>query len=208
MGKRFGNNSNIGLTILQKTGKNWFYGINGQFLFGFKLREDSLAWNLFAENGQIWGRDGLPADVVFAQRGYMGGMRLGKLFPLNPVKNPNMGIMVSLEGGYFEHRIRIFDRYHQVPALEGNFNKGYDRLTKGFFVGQSVGFLYLDPKRLKNIYVGAHLYEGFTQPQRAFNFDTQHPDLVKNRKDWLVGFKAALILPLYRTEQQKRYYTR
>lgn len=205
MSKRFGSFSMIGGSILRKTNRNLLWGLQGHFLFGNKLKEDSLAINLVNSDGYITGADGLPANVNFSMRGFLLTFKVGKIFALNPQKNPNSGLFILGGVGLLQHKIHIEDRSKAVPQLSGKYKQGYDRLSKGPALSQSIGFINLDRQRLLNFFIALEMTQAFTKNSRALNFDTQTLE-DKTRIDLLFGLRLGWILPIY-SHSDSRYYT-
>ena len=206
LNKRFGVNSNIGLTFLQKTKSNFLFGADAHYLFGNSVKEDSLTFNLNNSQGYVIGTDGFPAEIRFLQRGFSFSGKIGVIVPINSNK-PNSGIMLLLSGGYLQHKIRIDDMNDVVPQIQDEYNKGYDRLAAGLMLSQFVGYLYLDDKRRINFFAGLEFTQGFMQPQRPYYFDTQTIE-TEQRFDGLVGLRAGWVLPIYKEHTEQKYYTR
>ena len=193
--KRFGNNSSVGGSILYKFGKNWMLGIDGIFLFGGKVKEDSLFKQLENGNGEIIGEDGLPVIINLFERGFFIGGKLGKAIPVLG-SNANSGLFFSITGGLLQHKIRIETRGGDVPQLNKEYKKGYDRLSNGFAVSEYIGFLHLDKKKLLNFHIGIECTQAFTKNRREWNFDTLQKDETQ-RLDLFFGIKIGWILPVY-----------
>ncbi len=195
LGNRFGLSSKVGGSVMRKTANNLLFGVDGFFLFGNVLKEDSLAINLFNSDGYITGTDGLPADVSLFLRGFLTTFKAGKLFTLN-AKNPNSGIFVLGGAGFLQHKLHIVDRNESVPQLQGKYRYGYDRLTNGFALQQNIGYQYLANNRLVNFRISAEAVQAFTQNRRSYNFDTRRAETGR-RIDVYFGISIGWILPLY-----------
>lgn len=206
MADRFGPNSVIGGGFQYKTRTNWVVGANFDFIFGNTLNDvDSLMYNLQTENGFIIDMAGNIADVSLYQRGYTLTAKVGKVIPvLSP--NPNSGFYVSLSAGYLQHKIRIEVQNNNVPQLNDDYKKGYDRLTGGFTLSQFIGYMYLSDSRLLNFFGGFEFTQAWTSPLRDVYFDTMKPDPKQNRLDLLNGFKIGWIIPIFERQPEKFYY--
>ena len=193
---RFGPNSNINLSAVRKTSSNYFFGLEGSFLFGDKVREPGLLRNVITREGQIIDREGVMADVLLYQRGYTVMGVVGKVIPVvGP--NPNSGLLLKFGAGYMRHKIRIQTQKNDVPQLEGEYLHGYDRLSAGPAMMLYAGYQNLSNNRRVNFQVGFEILVGATQPLRAINFDTQRSD-EGGRFDGLMGVRAAWTLPIYK----------
>ncbi|NEQ49992.1 MAG: hypothetical protein F6K11_07655 [Leptolyngbya sp. SIO3F4] len=201
---RFGRNSAVGGGIYYKTKRNWIFGGSGSFIFGNDVKDLSMLDLFRDENGGIPGTTGLYANVVVFQRGFTAQGQVGKIFPwFGP--NPNSGIMVLGGLGMMQHNIRYQDDVQEVPLLNGDSEKGYDRLTNGLMLSQFIGYRYLGNKRLLNFIFGFEAMQGFTQNRRGYNYDTGQPD-TESRLDLLYGVKVGLSLPLYKRVPKEFYY--
>lgn len=201
---RFGSNFAAEVSAEYMTANNWAFGIQGQFLFGSTVNEDVLA-GLRTEAGDIIGNDREPADIQLRQRGSYYGLRVGKLIGL-AANNDRSGIRINLGAGILQHRIRIQDDpFRGVPQIEGEYEKGYDRLTNGLALHQFIGYQTIGKTNGVNITVGFEFFEGFTQNRRDFNFDTRTAD-TDQRLDLLAGFRVSFSLPFYQGNSEDIYY--
>ncbi len=191
---RFGKDASLGLDISYKTPSNWVIGIGGHFLFGNTVKEKGILDSLKGPSGEIIDENGQFAVIGLDQRGVYFGAMLSKIIPFKSA-NKNSGLMLSIGGGFLQHRIRIYST-NTVPQLTEEYKKGYDRLTNGPAAVQYIGYRFLDPKKRLNFSIGFELTEGFTQNRRSFNFDTQIAD-TKQRLDLLYSLKLALTVPIY-----------
>lgn len=202
MAKRFGWSSSMGLGVDVKTKKSILFGIHGAYFFGNKVKEDVLTI-LRNDEGNIIDQNGAYAKVLLYERGFTVNLNAGYLFRvLSP--NPNSGIMVMAGGGFIQHKIRIEHNINKVPALEGDYKKGYDRLTNGLCINEFVGYQFLSNNRLLNFFAGFEFYQGFTKSRRDWNIDEVRKDDSK-RVDLLTGFRVGWILPLYRRAPKDFY---
>lgn len=204
LAERFGLNSSLGLEVMLKTRSRLNVGIQGTFLFGNNLKETSILDPLRDEQGQIIDLNGEYAKVLTMERGFTLCASVGYLLPvLGP--NPNSGLLFKLGGGFMQHKIRIESDRNPVPQLQGDYIKGYDRLTNGFALTQFLGYQYLSNRRLINFYFGVEAFEGLTKNRRPINFDTAEKDDAQ-RTDILIGLRAGWILPIYPRPPKAIYY--
>jgi hypothetical protein len=200
---RFGHNSNVGLSIIRRTRADVLLGVKGSFLFGNKVTEPGIIANVINSAGQVVDQDGAMADVFLFQRGWYTFLTAGRMFP-TAKSSGRSGITTELGLGYLRHKVRVQTQKNVVPQLEDDYLRGYDRLTAGPAALLQVGYQYLSPKRRANFHVALELVAGFTQPLRAFNFDTEtfnQPD----RLDLLTGLRIGWTLPIDRSEDE-RYF--
>jgi hypothetical protein len=205
MAKRFGSNSSIGGGVTFKLKSNWMINAEGNFLFGGKVKNaDSLLWHISTSDGFIIDANGYYADIVYYERGYDFYGRFGKLFPvLSP--NPNSGFVVMAGAGFLQHKIRIKNTAgNDAPQINGDYAKGYDRLSNGFSLTGSVGYMFLSNTRMLNFYLGFEFIQTWTKNRRDFDFDTGMKD-TRKYSDQLYGIKACWIIPLYKRTPKEFY---
>ncbi|MHC1705900.1 MAG: hypothetical protein AB9842_00110 [Bacteroidales bacterium] len=204
LAKRFGANSDLGGGLFFKTQSNWLFGVKGGFLFGEKVKEDNILANISSSENYVIDKGGTFADIFLYERGYYFTGNLGRIIPLGR-PNPNSGILINLGGGYLQHKIRIENPDKTAPQVEGDYKKGYDRLTAGFMASQFIGYIYFSNKKIYNFYAGLEFKEGWTHSLREYNFDTRIKD-TQQRFDLLWGFKIGWCLPFYKKTIQTFYY--
>lgn len=206
MADQFGSNSTIGAGFMWKTSSNWLFGAEYNFLFGNNAKEgDSLFKNLLTSEGIIISGDGTPSAVAVFERGYTVGGKFGKLIPVNS-KNKNSGFFFTLGLGYISHKIRIEVENQSAPQLKGDYKKGYDRLSGGLMLNQSVGFMYFGKSHLLNFIVSVEAFEGWTRAYRDYYFDLMAPPAEGRQFDFLIGPKIAWMIPLRERMPQEFYY--
>ncbi|MEO5673464.1 MAG: hypothetical protein ABIQ74_02350 [Chitinophagales bacterium] len=204
MASRFGSNHNIGTAFTFKMAHNLMIGAEGNFLFGGNIREDTIIDGLFTSQGFFIGTNGIAESVILFERGFSFFGKAGKLFTVGG-SNPNSGLNVMVGAGFLQHKIKIDDPDKAVPFVDGEYSKGYDRLTNGFAISQYAGYLHLDARRFLNFNAGIEIIEAFTQNRRDFNFDQMKKD-DSERVDILLSFKLSWVLPFYGKGEQ-RFYT-
>ena len=201
--KRFGPALNIGGAFMYKTNKNWLLGIESNYFFGAKVKEDVLS-QLKSSSGSVVDNEGFPADLRVTERGLGVHFTFGRVFKFLSA-NPNSGLMCSVGAGYLQHKINLYDAQQKVAAIKGELRYGYDRLTNGVSCSQFLGYLFLSESRLLNFYFGFEAYQGFTKSVRKLNYDTGLTD-TEPRLDLIYGFRFGWILPLYKKKPNDFYY--
>lgn len=204
--KRFGNSSNIGFEYYYKNKYNFLIGVSANFIFGNTLRVDSLFQNLLTVDNRILNESGGYASLKLGERGNFFGAKIGKLFCLNPQKNVHSGILVTVGGGYFSHRIFILDRSNSIAQLRGNYQQGYDRLTAGWALHEYVGYMHLSRNKRINFTIGADITTAFTKNLRSYWYDVQHAAPTATRFDVLLGARLSWMLPIYTKKNIVQYY--
>lgn len=205
MAKRFGNNSNIGGGCLLKTRENILFGADFNFLFSDNVKEEeSLLEEISTSQGYLIGMDGLYAEVHMWERGFNSSVKLGKIFPVfGP--NPNSGLTILVGAGYLQHKIRIENRDKTAPQINGDYKKGYDRLTAGFAINEFIGYVHLGNNKLVSFFAGIEFTQAWTESLRIYDFDKMKRNNSKYF-DSLTGIKIGWIIPLYKRLPDKYYY--
>lgn len=203
--KRFGAHSEIGIAFLIKTKSNFYYGLDWNYIFGNEVHETSFADGFRDDNGGILANNGLYSEIYFVERGFSLSAKVGYVFSvLGP--NPNSGIMILGGVGFLEHRIKMEDKYDEVPMLSGDkYYQGYDRLTNGLMLTEFIGYRLLSDRRLVNLFAGFEFQQAFTRNRRDINFDTGVKDDL-NRLDMTMGFKIGFSLLFYKQVPHEYYY--
>ena len=203
MADRFGNNFSAGVDFSVKK-KNWIFTADADYIFGNQIKDDSFLNSLKSSSGYFTGVDGHPAQILLYERGYSLTVVAGKLFPLGK-HNVNSGLLFQAGGGFIQHKIRIEDADGVFPQLDGDYKKGYDHLTNGFCLQQSLGFFHLDKMKLKNFRLDFEFIEGFTVGRRNWNFETMSAD-TQPRLDVLMGFRLTWMLSFYSQNTAQVYF--
>ena len=195
LSSRFGTNFSISSSLEYLIDRNnLIIGVEFNFLFGNNVEEDVIA-SLRNKDGLLIGTNGQITDVFLRERGLFYGLALGKLFTIIPT-NPKSGIRLSISPGVLQHKIRIQDDSNSILQLQGEYAKGYDRLSRGFALKQLIGYQHLSNDGRINFFLGFDFIQGFTKNQRPINFDTGIIEQ-SSRNDFLWGIRATWVLPIY-----------
>ena len=202
--QRYGMNMGVGGSYILKTQKNWILSADFTYYSGNEFKEDSVFDALEDEYGDFINIFGEIGEVTFYERGFYTGLKLGKLFPIFG-SNPNSGLLVMLSGGVLQYKTLIHQDGNDIPAINGDNMKGYDRLTNGFGLSEFIGYLHLDSREPINFYAGFEFHQAWTQNRRDWNFDLMGPDLTK-RNDFLFGFRFGWIFPINKKMSDTYYF--
>lgn len=203
---RYGLTNALGTHAGYKTKRNWIYGIDGNFFFGNDVKIEGLLQNLKDEQGQIINTSGTPAIILYFNRGFNVNLSVSKILPLlSP--NPNSGVMVQFSAGYLWHKLRIESQEDEVPQIENEYLKGYDRLTIGANTSQFLGYNYMAERGILNFYAGAYFQQGFTVNQRDLFWDHPNEKVSKDiRIEHIIGFRVGWLIPIYKREPKDYYF--
>lgn len=194
---RFGFHANVGGSFQYKTKSNWFFGAQGSFIFGPNVREDNLLAGITTADGFLVGLDGNLYNPILYLRGSYFGLQVAKILPFWQT-NPNSGPILQLTGGFLQHKIYYDVKQRgNLPQINTDYSKGYDRLSNGLALSQYLGYHYMSTNRLINFSIGLEATQAFTQNRRSINYDTGAADN-SARLDMMIGLRATWYLPLYK----------
>lgn len=194
LNERFGGSNTIGFNTSYKFGKNWQANFQINALFGSVVKENGMFDSISNNGTELLDVNGNFAEIRLYQRGYMWHFDFGKIIPLSPL-NKNSGLLMTAGLGFMEHKIKFFHQRDVLPQLEGDYFKGYDRLTNGLMWRGFVGYQRIDDEQMLNFMAGLEWMHGFTQNRRSFNYDTRTADLRK-RNDLLIGIKIGVMIAI------------
>ena len=203
LAKRFGYNSDISGTIMYKTTKKLIFNLEAGFLFGGDVKENNLFNAIDGNNGTLISQNGEIPIIRLFQRGARVDFNLGKHFTI-PMKNSESGIFISIGMGYLYHKIFIETLTIELPQLNEELIKGYDRLCAGFTTKQFIGYMHFSKKNNIRYLIGIESIQAFTKSLRGYNYNTQSINNTQ-RRDYLFGFKTGLIIPI-KKRKAERYY--
>ena len=203
---KYGYFNHVGLMAGYKTSKNWFWGFDGNFMFGSNPHLNGMFDALTDSYGNISDNNGDVAKIVVNARGFNTNLAIGKVFPvLSP--NENSGIYIHGGFGFLAHKYRIESNYQVIPSLELDYKKGYDRLCMGPNVHLFVGYAFMANHGLINFYGGFYLQEGFTKNKRTVFFDQPNTPVPTNTMyDMQIGFKTGWFIPFYKRKPKDFYF--
>ena len=200
---RFGSNFKISIApSYYFHNSNFFVGIEGSYIFGSEVKEDIIS-NLLLYDGNVVGIDKSFVTPILYERGVLAGVNAGKIIPFGSHKRTGLKLELGIQKWW--HWIHFQKERDQIPQLEGEYKKGYDRLTGGFAVKGFAGYQYLARKSRINFYIGMETYAGFTSNLRRYNYNTASVE-DKRRNDIMTGVVAGWILPLYIVKHPEEIY--
>lgn len=204
MKKRFGFNSNIGLFLGYKVGNNWIVGVEGNFLFGNNIKENSILTKISTADGQQITTEGYINPNKLSEQGFSIKAEGGKIFRITK-KLPQSGIYLLGGFGFLQHKILITQPTRLVPQLNKTYRKGYDRMSNGPVVSLATGFMFVERKTLLKFNIGCQADIAFTQNRRPWNFDEERKDNTQ-RLDIFIGAKFGIIIPVFTNKDNVDLY--
>ena len=203
--ERFGFVSLMGLQGGIKFHSNFYLSTGIQVMFSDAITDTEVLRHILDTSGLLIGNEGLLTDYRINGSGWMVPLTIGKIFPVFPGHNPNSGIFVEVGGQYIRHRLGFQAYDDDVMQITGDYRKGYDRLTAGFGLRQSVGYTYYDNDGYVNLSIGLDFSQNFTRGQRSIQFDTGEP-FDQSFLDLLGGIRVSWTFPIYQRASGVYYY--
>lgn len=200
----FGNSSAVGGAYFFETANNIFYGFEGNYLFGDNVKDSTLFDNISTLTGSIIGADGHYANINLFQRGFDAYLFAGYAFHFK--ESSLSGFYVSQGVGYLQHKIFIDTKNQNIPQLNEEMKHGYDRFSNGFSSKLSVNYKYYSKSGKFQIGTGINYTMAYTKTQRTYDFSNNEYYSNKRKWDNLLGFKAELIIPIRRKNEEKFHY--
>ena len=204
MADRFGTNSNISGMLIYKTYKNFTIHLELGALFGPTVKEINLFDPIDGNNGDLISQNGEIPTIRLFERGAHIDINIGKNIPL-PNKTSESSILLSLGTGYLYHKILIETLTTELPQLNEDLIKGYDRLCGGFFIKEFIGYFHIKKKNNIRYLIGIELIQAFTKDLRQYNYTTQSTNTDK-RMDYLFGIKTGFMIPISKRTSNRYYY--
>ncbi len=204
MASRFGTSYRLGPSLMYKTVSNFMFGVKADFILGNVIREDSLLHGVRDKEGYFINSEGQRVGVGIYERGYAIGLQGGKILPFRSA-NPNNGLLLLTGAGFIQHRINIVDKDKKVPQVRDDFEKGYDRLSNGWYLEQFAGFNMFDKGGLINFHLGLNILAGFTGGRRDFLYDVRRKD-ESSRIDLLFGIRGGMYIPIFKKKSEEIFF--
>lgn len=201
MAKRYGVNNSPEISLDYIHQERFFFGAHIKMIIGGTVKEDVIS-NLRNKDGGLISKQKYDAIITMKERGFMYGVHAGYFLNLSK-SNSAHGIRFRFGTGLMSHYIRFNDESASSNQLLGDYSKGYDRLTRGYFLQEFIGYQYTSASKKLNLFVGFDCIQGFTKNVRPYNFDTRMTDNAA-RKDLLIGIRAGIALNLYRFENTEK----
>lgn len=204
LANNFGNNSSIGTSYFIELSNNIIIGMEGNFIFGGKIKDVTIFEGISNESGAIIGADGRYANVNLMQRGFDSYLFAG--YALHFLKNNLSGIYITHGLGYLQHKIFIDTKNQNLPQLNEDMKKGYDRFSNGLSTKTSIDYKYYNRKGRFQISLGLNYTMAYTQNKRVYDFAKN--EYYSDRKSWdkLFGCKVEVIIPINKRNEEKFHY--
>lgn len=203
----------FGIEPMYKFKSNWLVSIEGNLWFG--LNSNNLnhrierMGDVFTRDSVVVGSNGTDANVTCYNRGMSFKAGVGKIFPLNPKKNPNSGILALLKGGYMWQQTIFMVNSEQAPQLTDDYALLYDHQRHGIMLTEALGYWFMSTRSdLANIYVAFEVSQCWNWSTREYQIDQYlglHGKDNHRYFDLLYSIKVCWMFPL-RGKTDHDYY--
>ena len=204
LAERFGNNSSIGCFLFSEKKNNLFYAIQGNYLFGGNVKDSMLFNNINTLTGAIIGADRQYANVNLMQRGFDIHLMMG--YALHPDISNLSGFYFSGGIGFLQHQIFIDTKNQNIPQLNEEYKKGYDRLSNGVSTKWEAIYKYYSSNGKFQMYSGVNITLAYTKNRRPYLFDQMQYTSNETNLDKLIGVNFGIIIPIQRRNEEKFHY--
>lgn len=165
---------NFGVNVYYKFKSNWLVNIEGNLWFGtdnLKNRVERMS-NLYSRDSIIIGENGTDAVATCYNRALNLRAGFGKIFPLCPEKNPNSGILATLNAGWMLQQTIFTLNDVYAPQLADDYALLYDHQRQGFMLTQGIGYWFMsNHANLVNFYVAFEVTECWSKSTRNYTID-------------------------------------
>ena len=138
-------------------------------------------------------------------------MRKGKVE--RNTKETKISFSINLDGtgisnistgiGFLQHQIFIDTKNENIPQLNEEYKKGYDRLTNGLSTKWEANYKYYSPDGNFQIYTGINITLAYTKNKRPYLFDTMEYTINERSWDKLLGINMGIIIPVNRSNKEE-----
>ncbi|MBL7812754.1 MAG: hypothetical protein JNL57_11070 [Bacteroidetes bacterium] len=193
LGQRYPHFAGIPVAAYLKTSSNLTFGIDFMNFLGSKVNTTGLLQGINGSSGNVLDQNGFPTVIRYYMRGYTLTGTAGKLFKVNN-KNPQLKLQTQFGLGFMQHKTRMQLDAGRSPQVEGEYQEGYDRLTNGLQLTQTLRLHYVNTETL-SVFAGVDLSQGFTRNQRNwdYGFGNREPG---RRLDTYFGISAGILIPI------------
>lgn len=164
----------FGLDVLYKYKSGWMVTMEGDIWFGsnnLQHREERLG-SVYTRDHIVVGGNGVDANVSCYNRGlsFQGGV--AKLFPFNPAKNPNSGILARLSAGYMRQQTIFMINDERAPQLMDDYALLYDHQRHGLILTEGIGVWLMNRTAdYANVYITFEVSQLWSRSTRDYTID-------------------------------------
>lgn len=174
---------------------SWVLGVDYSFFLGSNVNEDNIYGPITSESGSLIDQNGFPAVVRTYQRGFSIRTYGLKSWILHKTKNARYLIQLGGGAGYFTHYTKFVFDLDQVPQIDGSFQGGYNRHTKGVTAFQQLRFQYINNEAI-SFSIAFEAGQNAGQRTHPYDFVQQTSTLGKTFYDQYYGGVFTVMIPI------------
>lgn len=201
--KLYGPSSSVGLEYTKNL-KSYFFSVDCNYEFGNKINDSLILENIATNNNQIISSDGSFANILLYKRGFFSHISIGKI--VKSGKSKKTGFYPLFGIGYSQSKILIETRNQNIPFLNDEYKKGYDKKRGGFSTKLGLDFRYFNSKNNWQFIIGSELIHSLTKNYRNYFYSDQSFSNNNLKSDLLFSLKFGLIVQVNRTNNEKFHY--
>ena len=100
----------------------------------------------------------------------------------------------------------IDTKNQNIPQLDEDYKKGYDRLANGISSKWEAIYRYYDKSGKFQMYAGMNMTVAYTKNRRPYLFDKMEYTPNKGSWDNLLGINMGVIIPIHRKNEEEFHY--
>lgn len=200
---RYGKGGIAGVSYFFKHRSNWIMELQYDYIFGEGYKEMEIFDPITSKEGLFFNKDGSYLDMASRETGFFTGVKIGRIIPVFG-SNPNSGILIQAGLGFMQYKTYL-EGVDEMPLLEDEHMKGYDRLSNGLSINQFIGYMHIGNDNKLNFFAGFEFYQAWTSNRRDFDFYAKQK-INDHRKDFLFSIKAGWIIHFTSGKPDKYYF--
>jgi hypothetical protein len=196
--KRYGQHGtlSLGINVIKH---QWETGPSISVLFGTHVREDVLA-PLRSADGELIGSDHQLAEVDLSMRGMMIGWSILRKMKISDQSY----FIIGLQPVWLSHWIRFQNPGDSFEPIQGDYRYGYDRLSSGLALEESLSYRFQSNNRLLHFEVVLTAMQGKSHLRRNLQLD--NPLVEKTSASSFIGLQARWLIPIFPAKQAEHIY--
>ena len=201
-----------GINGIYKYKNGWLVTVDGNLWFGgnnLLYRKERMG-SVFTHDSIVIGSNGTDASITCYNRGFSLQGGAGKVWVLNPERNPNSGILTRISAGYIRQQTIFMVNNEHAPQIEGDYALLYDHQRHGAILTESIGYWFMSNNaNLLNLYVSFDISQCWSWSTRDYMIDNYlglHGKDNNRYFDLIYSIKLCWMFPLKGKETHEYYY--
>ena len=203
----FPGSGEIGGELGVKFASNIYLTTGGYFYFADRVDSSAIRevlGDMLIADEFVITSDGLLSPIAISISGLTVPFKVGKIFPvIGP--NDNSGLYVELGAKFIQYNYWFRVPEGSVGLLRGEYEKGYDRRTRGFGINEGIGYRHFASNNYVNFSIGLDFSQYRLEDARPIFFPTGE---LGGTRRWgsFFGVSFGWFFPIYKRAPNKAYY--